>query len=633
VTETNNLINALNDGRAAHQNGDMEAARDHYVRALEIKADDPDVLHALAAVELQLGHLRLAESHQREAIQINKFGVGYQNQLGDILAELKQLRELLGCALIEDGRPEDGVTYLRTALQLDPGYATTYAYLGHLNAQMGRAQQAEAHYSRALQLDPGNLQALSGAGNLHEQNGELALAIASYRRVLDIEKDNIPAIRSLASIWERQGVWARAEEFYRRAHKIAPASIEILHELADVQLTRRHFDSAINSYEKALQVRPSDQHSLAEYGRLRAMTGDTKLALSKLSTAVQGGFVETSVLCSYARLLSAAQRGREGVALLEQRLRGRCSNEELCQLHFVLGDLHAADASYDLAFHNYRKGNLLKQARFNTESFDQHCSRLLETFSAGEVAFAPRVESSGEGLVFLIGMPRSGVRVLEKFLQTLNGVTSSGTSPFVETTAYRMSAQSKQQWPGNIGAWDIGKLSGHARMYLERARMNDLEANVYLDATWRNFLYVGLIEMMFPDAKLVYCARDYRDIALSCYCHDFGQKKGASFTYNLQNIAAYMRSHKRVMAHWKAVSSLPMHVVSYERMILDFDDETAALTAFLGLSENRVREPQDAVKLPKPSSLRSTSLRKFRHYRNHLESFAEDLGTPPDIPF
>lgn len=687
MTETNSLRSAIDSGRDAHRRGDLVAARDHYVRALEIHSDDADVLHSLAQIELKLGHLRLAESHQREAIKINRYGVGFQNQLGDILLARKRLRDaeaayfeelrmrpdfsashynlgqlmlradnvkraikhlqsavqfnpeyveasaLLGYALIEDEQLKPGLKWLQTALKINPQYATTYSFLGHLNAKLKRTKQAEAHFSKALKLDPENIQALSGAGDLHERRGELSRAIASFNRVLEIDDENVAVTRALASIWERQGVWSIAEKYYQRAHKLAPSSIDILHDLADVQLKRRDLAGTIVSYEKALQIRPSDQRSLAQYGRLKALTGDTKLALSKLSTVVQGGIVNTDVLCSYAQLLSAASRSHEGIALLEQRLRGNCSNEEQCLIHFTLGNLHDVDSSYDLAFHNYRKGNLLKQARFNAKDFDEHCTKLIEQFSAENLANAPRVGNSGEGLTFMIGMPRSGVRVIEKYLQGADEVTTSGSTPFVETTAYRMSSRYKQQWPANVVDWDIEALSKYARLYTQRSRIDDADATIFLDATWRNFLYVGLIEMMFPRARLIYCARDYRDVALSCYCNDHGQNHGAAFSYNLRDIAAYIRSHKKVMAHWAEVISLPMHVVSYERMILEFDEETAALKQFLDLPEGLVDEPEDGVRLPKPSSLRSTSLRRYRHYRNHLESFVEDLGSPPDKPF
>jgi len=689
VADTKSPNSSIEIGRESFLSGDFDRARECYLKELSERPEDADVLHALAAVEHRAGQLESAEKYLREAISHNRYGVGFQNSLGNLLVEQKRLREAeaayfeelrmrpefalshhqLGRLMLQTGKVQRAIKHFQSALQFSPEYgeaasslglallhdeqlpaaataleralqlndknASANANLGLLRLKLGETTEAASRFERALVLDPQCAEAIRGIGQLRLLQGKVQEAIAAFNKVLQLSPDDIESVRSLAQVWERQGLWEVAEQYYRRAHVLAPNDLDVLNRLARLQVSRGMTHEAINSYEKALQIKPSDQESLSGYGRLKAATGDTKLAMSKLSAVVHSGRAQSDLVSAYARLLGASARRRDGITLLEQRLRTRISNHEKCGLHFTLGDLLNADSSHDLAFHNYRKANQLKKAKFDGSRFQQVCTRIEEAFSRETMAEAPRVGGSGEGLVFMVGMPRAGVRVIEQHLSGHEEIVSTGGTPFIEMSAYRLCSEQGFTWPQAANRLDQDVLSNYAALYRDRTRLMSDETNLVIDATWRNFLYLGLIELMFPKARVVYCARDYRDIALSCFFTNFSAGVGStSFAYSLRDIATYINAHRRLMTHWESVLTLPMHVVSYERMILEFDAEAGSLYDFLGVSnpvESNADDEQE--KLPKPSSLKSISLRRYRHYRQHLESLVEELESAPDRVF
>lgn len=689
MADTKSLKSAFDSGREAFLSGDIARARECYLEELQKRPEGADVLHALAEVEQRDGNLDLAETYLRKAIEINRYGVGFQNSLGNLLVAQNKLREAesayfeelrmrpefslshnqlgrlmlrtdnlpraikhfqsalqftpdyvdaannLGVALLRDGQVGAAATALERVLELDDKSARAHANLGHVRLRQGESAEAADCFERALVLNPRCAEAIRGAGLIRLAQGKVQDAIAAFSKALKIDPHDVESVRGLATIWERQGLWEVAENYFIRAHNLAPNDLDTLNHLATLQVARGDTAAAIDSYEKALQIKPSDQNSLAGYGRLKAATGDTKLAMSKLSAVVHSGRAKNHLLIAYARLLGAAARRRDGITLLEQRLRTRIPDEEKCELHFALGDLLNADSSYDLAFHNYRKANQLKGAKFDAERFSKLCDRIIDAFGPDALADAPRVGSSGEGLVFMVGMPRAGVNVIEKELLAHNDVVSQGGTAFIELSAYRLCAEQGLVWPARADEIDQEVLARYATLYRDRVGLLGDEPDVVLDATWRNFLYLGLIELLFPKARVVYCARDYRDVALSCYFTNFSARAGStSFAYNMSNIAKYINSHRRMMAHWKSVLTLPIHVVSYERMILDFDSEMAELLSFLGLDNPfEVSAVEAHDRLPKPSSLKSISLRRYRHYKHHLEGLMEELDSAPDRAF
>ncbi|MFK8028924.1 MAG: sulfotransferase [Gammaproteobacteria bacterium] len=689
MADTKSLKNAVEMGRESFLKGDLARARECYLKQIADHPEDADAFHALAAVEQRDGQIDKAESYLRQAIVLNRYGVGFQNSLGNLLVTQKRLREAeaayfeelrmrpefslshnqLGVLMLQNGNIQRAIKHFQSALQFRSNYAEAatnlglalcrdnqlpaaeaaliraldldnqnskaHANLGHVKLRAGDISEAAVRFERALALNAQCAEAIRGIAQLRLLEGKVQEAIAAFNKVLELSPDDLESVRVLASLWERQSLWGLAEQYYKRAHDLATTDLDILNSLAKLQVARGRTSEAIDNFEKALQIRSSDQVSLSGYGNLKAATGDTKLALSKLAAVVHSGRAESSLISAYARLLGASARRRDGINILEQHLRTRISEEEKCELHFTLGDLLDADSSYDLAFHNYRKANQLKRAKFDADRFSSLCQRIETAFSAEAMAAAPRAGSSGEGLVFMVGMPRGGVHVIEQQLQAHDEIVSMGGSAFIEMSAYRLCSEQALVWPPSADQLEQGALSRFTSLYCERARLVADETNLLLDATWRNFLYLGLIELMFPKAKVVYCARDFRDIALSCFFTHFSAQAGStSFAYNLRDIVSYINAHRRLMKHWSSVLTLPMHVVTYERMILDHDAEAGKLLDFLGVNNPLwLSEEAREDELPKPSSLKSISLRRFRHYKYHLEGLVEELELAPDQVF
>jgi len=96
-----------------------------------------------------------------------------------------------------------------------------------------------------------------------------------------------------------------------------------------------------------------------------------------------------------------------------------------------------------------------------------------------------------------------------------------------------------------------------------------------------NFLTLGLIALLFPQARIVHCRRDPLDICLSCYFQFF--RRGQDFSFDLGDLGFYYRQYERLMAHWREALPNPFLEVSYERLVADFEGESRRLIEFLRL--------------------------------------------------
>ena len=94
-----------------------------------------------------------------------------------------------------------------------------------------------------------------------------------------------------------------------------------------------------------------------------------------------------------------------------------------------------------------------------------------------------------------------------------------------------------------------------------------------------NYFYLGLIALMFPDAIVIHCRRDLRDVALSCWTTNFTEVRWAS---HFDHIASRFEGYRRLMDHW--TESLPpafaIHEVAYEDAVADLEGALAGSSAF-----------------------------------------------------
>ena len=97
-----------------------------------------------------------------------------------------------------------------------------------------------------------------------------------------------------------------------------------------------------------------------------------------------------------------------------------------------------------------------------------------------------------------------------------------------------------------------------------------------------NFIMIGMIKLMLPNAKIIHVTRDPIDNSLSLFKNFFAGRH-LRFSYDLREIGHYHRRYVDLMAHWHKVLPGFVHDVSYETLVADFDTEAKRLIAWCGL--------------------------------------------------
>jgi hypothetical protein len=148
-----------------------------------------------------------------------------------------------------------------------------------------------------------------------------------------------------------------------------------------------------------------------------------------------------------------------------------------------------------------------------------------------------------------------------------------------------------------------------------------------------NYLYLGLLAVLFPRATFVHVRRDLRDVAVSCWMTQFRSIRWAS---DPDHLAGRCRDYRRLMEHWQAVLPVPVHEVAYERLVDDFEAEARRLVAACGLEWEpgclKFHETRRPVRTASVTQVRQPlyrrSVARWKHYETALADLFARLPDP-----
>jgi hypothetical protein len=185
--------------------------------------------------------------------------------------------------------------------------------------------------------------------------------------------------------------------------------------------------------------------------------------------------------------------------------------------------------------------------------------------------------------VFVLGMPRSGTTLVEQVLASHPEVAGAGEFTVLNRLVGTLQAGSGPfRFEAALGELNAGLLARIGRAYLDHTRGLAPAARYIVDKTPGNFLLIGMIRLLFPNARIVHCNRDAVDTSLSIFRTYFAAT-GLRYAWDLGEIGHYHRLYQQLMAHWRTLLPGFVHETSYEAMVGDFEGEGRRLSGFLGL--------------------------------------------------
>jgi len=317
--------------------------------------------------------------------------------------------------------------------------------------------------------------------------------------------------------------------------------------------------------------------------------------------------------------------------------RDSVSRQQECLLRAALGRAFDAAKEYDRAFSEYQRSNRIKAEADYSPAEHRPCDH---AHFMGEIAnvfdrdlFGNRADVGSETTrpVFIVGLPRSGTTLTEQILASHSAVFGAGELQEAgewPSRIERLVQNPAATYPYAVDQLTDDQLRSIGRRYERALNSYSSTAAHVVDKMPTNFLHLGLIGLLFPNATIIHCQRDPRDIFVSCVRH------GIDWPFSdIQEFGPYYKAYTQLMTHWSEVLPNPIFELQYELLVQSPRENILQLLTHCNLPWDDAcmdfnNSPRTVI-TPSRSQVRqpiyTSSVGTWTRYQSHLTSLISDL--------
>ena len=541
----------------------QESVQNAAVQLAKLKALPPALL---AVTELMHeGKLLRAEQTCRHFLQNNKHHIDGMCLLAEIGIKLKIY--------------DDAEFLLATALELAPNHIHARSQYLNLLLRLGKYKAAEQQADKLLTTQPSNLSFKVAKGSVLTGLGEIAPAIALFEQAI------AQATSKTATLAEK------------KARQVAGFHLQLGHAFK----AKGDIEQAVAAYQKTYQLSPS--------------YGDAFWSLANTKTY---RFSDDEIAKMQSQLAS------QDLAFIDK-----------VQLHFATGKAFEDRQEYQQAFQAYQQGNKLQHAQngFDINKVEQQVTQQIKYCTRELFEIRGQLGFNSPAPIFIVGLPRAGSTLLEQILASHSQVDGTMELHNILGLASRLQGRSnsstikENQYPKNLAEINEGYFARFGQQFIDETRVYREQAPLFIDKMPNNFLHIGLIRLILPNAKII----DARRSPMACCFSGFKQlfAEGQDFTYNLEDIGRYYQAYLKLMAHWHEVLPSFILTVNHEDVVDDLEKQVRRILDFCDLpfepSCLDFHKTQRNIKTPSSEQVRQPIYKSATEQWKYFESYLAPL--------
>lgn len=454
-------------------------------------------------------------------------------------------------------------------------------------------QSREPDLIRSIAANPREMENYFSLAELYRAAGESRKAELTLRRVIEIDPMCLRAWVSLGTLLGYREDWRSSADAFERACALDSRDADNWIRYGAALLANRDIGPAMQTRDVLLAQFPdrAEGHVLA--GHLHKIHGQTEAAAAAYARAIDIDPAQTDALFNLVDLAPPSVSDPLAHHLEALRAGITLASRESANVLFSLARIHEHSGRIGSAMALYDEANTAAERAmhelgivYDPQRMEAEANRVIELFDNGAIAEPLEPLELDTTLVFIVGMPRSGTTLVERILASHSAVAGGGELPFMQDCLARLLAsEAVGKVREGLRSRDehIRAILHHLReLYLDNLFERDLDASYVTDKLPANFSAIGLIRILFPDARIIHCSREPLATCWSLYAAHFGAH--LPYNTNLQSLGHYHRQiYSALMHHWGKISSIDLIEVNYDKLVADPDAEMRELVRRCGL--------------------------------------------------
>lgn len=495
-------------------------------------------------------------------------------------------------------------------------------------------REAERCYQMVLRDDPGQPDALNLMGVLAIEADRYTIAIDFLRKAVAIDPREAVYRNNLGNALLVHALPDEAIPHLKKAAQLNPKYADAMCNLGKAYRSIGDADKARRWFEKALKADAGFLRARAGLAELSVELGRTEEATEAFRKILALNPNQIEALWGLA-LARKFEEDDPEIASIEQVLSNPAlRSDQRAPLHHALGKIYNDIGRYEDSLAHFIHGKKSKAMMFHMELHRRTYANQKRSFTKTFFAARPGFGNEDARPVFIVGMPRSGTTLTEQILASHPQVYGLGELPDMRKIgrALNYGRPEPKDFTEAVAAMDAEGTRTLASQYLrvmERAPAGALRAT---DKNPHNYEMLGVVALLFPNARIIHCRRDPMDTCVSCFMQNFNDNHG--YNSDLTVLGQYYREYSALMDHWHEVLPLAMFELQYEELVADQEGMSRKLIDFVGLGWDEACleffSTERTVSTPSRWQVRqpiySTSVKRWKRYETHLDPLKGALG-------
>jgi len=577
-------------------------------KALSFKSDDKKLL----LLEIRLNEFLERDS---EAIVLLKTFI---SKYSDFSA-LKQLSNLL----VKQDKADEADEIVKQFFENNEDYGLLYKGVRHLHAS--RYRKAEDAFKKLLIEDENNIDALRFMGILAFKSGNHDIAEAMFTKALRLDPTYSLVWANLAQVYSVTGQLDKAKKSFKNILNMEPRNGLIWAEYGTVLTKLANYEESKNAYLKALNFKSDSPRVHLSLGHVYKTMGEIENSIDSYKNSIIQNKLSGEAYWSLANLKTYSFSENE-IKVMEETLKEDMSDIERSQIHFALGKAYEVKKDFENSFNNYFKGNEVKKGliKYSSDDTTDNTKRILDFFNLETIRDFSKSSTVDQDPIFILGMPRSGSTLVDQIISSHSKVDGTQELPNIIKIASELNSNNQNTYPEILKELDESKLSEMGNNYLSETTWARKNAPFFIDKMPNNFIHIGLIKTILPNAKIIDTRRDPMDTCFSCYKQFFA--RGQLFTYSLEDLGNYYTDYIKAMNHWHNVYGKDIFTVHYDNVINKTEETIRELIDYCNLPFEKecleFYKSSRPVKTPSAEQVRQpiykSGLNYWKNYEKHL---------------
>jgi Flp pilus assembly protein TadD len=450
----------------------------------------------------------------------------------------------------------------------EPDNYDALRHLGILKQDIGNYEEAYNHYLKCIKLRPNGFEALNNLGAIHVRNKNYPFAQKCFEKANAINQNYVPVINNLASLFHKLQNKESALKFSTRALSLQPDNPITKNQHAKALILNSKLEEAIQILEQCYSENPNDSDTALNLSTAYKENGNFEKANKIIGQLFIKDFKNITNLVAYTGDKNNSLKNEHIEYYKDLLKQDQLLTDDKVLIHHAFFNNFKNQKKYIEAGKYLVDGNSLQ---YRIKPFDIENEKLI--FEKIKSLFLQKRELNiGEEEtklipIFVCGMPRSGTTLCEQILSSHSNIDGAGELNYLT----EVSGLGNIITPDQKGLENFENVISSKKIALKARReylkslssLNTNNVKYICDKMPHNFVLIGLIRLILPESKIIYCKRDPIDNCFSLYSHKFTELSH-QYSYDQKTLAQYYKLHTSLMDVW---------IKNYKNSIFVLDNE------------------------------------------------------------